>query len=98
MNEAEQTELDEELLRILVASIDKAKVARALENFLEARNQEKLQPPEVIEYAATILAAVLKTCPCPEVAFKLFFNCLTELLPGVAVIVAKMPHVDQSPS
>jgi hypothetical protein len=97
MNQAElEAELEEELLAILVASIDKAKVTRALEKFIETKDQEKLHPPEVIDYAAALMAAVVKTCPSREVAFKLFFKCLTESLPGVGVIVTKMPHVDQS--
>ena len=90
------TELDDELVAMLEKSINQMKVAAALERFLE-HDHDRLNGPELIEYAATVLSAVVRTCPSREVAFKLFFKSLTKMVPGVGVQIAH-GNVDQGAS
>ena len=89
-------ELEDELVEILENSIDPDQVAEALTAFLE--HDKKLNGPEVIDCAATILAATVRTCPSREVALKLFLKRLTAMLSGVGAHVVVVPHVDETTS
>ena len=89
-------ELEDDLVELLAKSINKKKVAEALTSFME--HEEKLNGPEVVEYAATCLAAIVKTCPSREIAFKLFFKCLTQSLPGVGVNIVSTHGMDEGAS